>query len=215
MRILVTAFDAFGTDTVNPSALAVAALPQEVAGAEIITAQLQTAFSLAADQAKQLIAQHQPDAVVCVGQAGGRAKLTPERVAINLIDARIPDNAGNQPVDVPIVAAAPAAYFATLPVKSMVLAAEAVGVPAELSHSAGTFVCNELMYSVLQHLDASGNSQIRAGFVHVPYLPEQLAADSTLPAMPLAEIVRGLIAMIGVIAGGAPDVTGQSQGALH
>lgn len=195
MKILVTAFDPFGGEMVNPAALAVAELPAEIAGAEILTAIVPTAFGVAGQTALQHIIAQQPDAVVCVGQAGGRAELTSERVAINLRDARIADNLGAQPLDEPVVANAPAAYFATLPIKAMIKHAREAGVLAALSNSAGTFVCNDIMYTVL-HWAAVNAPHMRAGFVHVPYLPEQTVGKSGEPAMPLAQMVAGLTAML-------------------
>lgn len=241
MKILVTGFDPFGGETVNPALLAVKQLPPVIAGAEIITAEVPTVFGEAGARVAAIIAEQQPDAVVCVGQAGGSACLTPERVAINLIDAVIADNAGQQPVDEPVVADGPAAYFATLPVKAMVTAANAEGVPASLSYSAGSYVCNYLMYSVLHYLatgevggaggaggagaagvaDVAGGAGVavpdglvRAGFVHVPFVPEQLPADSDKPSLPLPDIVRGLTAMLAAVVNNEGDEA-VSMGRIH
>ncbi|CAH0327446.1 Pyrrolidone-carboxylate peptidase [Microbacterium sp. Bi128] len=145
-------------------------------------------FDAADERLRALIATHQPDVVIAVGLAGGRATLTPERVAINLADARIADNAGAQPLDRPVVAGGPAAYFATLPVKAMAAALTDAGLPASVSHSAGTFVCNHVMYAAL-HATADA-PEVRAGFVHVPYAREDAPAD--VPSLPLDDIVRGL-----------------------
>ena len=229
MKILVTGFDPFGGETVNPALLAVKQLPPVIAGAEIITAEVPTVFGEAGARVAAIIAEQQPDAVVCVGQAGGSACLTPERVAINLIDAVIADNAGQQPVDEPVVADGPAAYFATLPVKAMATAANAEGVPASLSYSAGSYVCNYLMYSVLHYLatgevggagGAGGagvavpDGLVRAGFVHVPFVPEQLPADSNKPSLPLPDIVRGLTAMLAAVVNNEGDEA-VSMGRIH
>ena len=148
----------------------------------------------------EAIEREAPDAVLCLGQAGGRAAITPERVAINVDDARIPDNAGEQPVDRPTVPGGPAAYFATLPVKAMAEAIRAAGVAAEVSNTAGTFVCNHLMYAVL-HLLAERYPGVRAGFMHVPFVPEQTGDKPGQPSMPLADMVRGLTAAVGAIFG--------------
>ena len=241
MKILVTGFDPFGGETVNPALLAVKQLPPVIADAEIITAEVPTVFGEAGARVAAIIAEQQPDAVVCVGQAGGSECLTSERVAINLIDAVIADNAGQQPVDEPVVADGPAAYFATLPVKAMVTAANAEGVPASLSYSAGSYVCNYLMYSVLHYLatgavggaggaggagaagvaDVAGGAGVavpdgfvRAGFVHVPFVPEQLPADSDKPSLPLPDIVRGLTAMLAAVVNNEGDEA-VSMGRIH
>ncbi len=136
---------------------------------------LPCAFAASLPALRQALEAHRPSLVVCAGQAGGRAEVTPERVAINLIDARIPDNAGAQPVDAPVVAEGPAAYFTTLPVKACVAAIRAAGVPASVSHTAGTYVCNQVFYG-LMHLLATEFPGARGGFVHVPFSPEQVAA---------------------------------------
>ena len=132
-----------------------------------------------------------PDAILCVGQAGGRSAMTPEVVAINLREASIPDNAGNQPKNMPVVENAPAAYFSTLPVRHMVEAVKAAGIPCALSYSAGVFVCNDLLYTLLHHYDGT---PVRVAFIHIPYLPEQ--AGEGVPSLPLDEAVKGLTAAI-------------------
>jgi pyroglutamyl-peptidase len=138
-----------------------------------------------------LIARHRPELVLAVGQAGGRAEVSLERVAINLIDARIPDNAGVQPVDAPVVAGAPDAYFSTLPLKAMLAALRDAGIPATLSHTAGTFVCNHAFFA-LAHRLARGRRNVRGGFVHVPYLPEQAARHPGAPSLPLATMIEAI-----------------------
>lgn len=206
MKILVTAFDPFGGESVNPALEAVRRLDAEVAGAQLVTLEVPTVFGLSIETVAAAIGRHQPDAVLCVGQAGGRAGVTPERVAINVDDARIPDNHGQQPVDAPVAEDGPAAYFATLPVKAMVAAITAVGLPSSLSNSAGTFVCNHLMYGVLHHLASSGRAGVRAGFVHVPFIPEQLDESNKAPSMPLDDIVRALTAAIKAIVTHPEDI---------
>ncbi|MFM7461179.1 MAG: pyroglutamyl-peptidase I, partial [Burkholderiales bacterium] len=142
-----------------------------------------------------LITKHQPSVVLCLGQAGGRSCICVERVAINVNDARIPDNDGNQPVDQEIVAAAPTAYFSTIPIKTMVATMQKMGVPAEVSNTAGTFVCNHIMYGVLHHI-ATHKLNTRAGFIHVPYLPSQIVNGSA-PSMALSTMQAGIEAAIG------------------
>ena len=158
------------------------------------------------------IEQHLPLLVVCVGQAGGRSKLGVERVAINVDDARMPDNAGTRPVDEAIAANGPPAYFATLPVKAMAAAIRAAGVPAEVSNSAGTYVCNHLMYGVLHYLAASGQ-RARAGFIHVPYSEEQVLEKGDTPAMAVGSMVKGVEAAIAAAHDHRHDIK-VSEGAL-
>ena len=193
MNILVTAFDPFGGEPVNPAQLAVAQLPAVIGGAEICRVVVPTVFEKAANEALRAIREEKPDAVVCVGQAGGRAAVTPERVAINVADARIDDNEGNRPVDQTIAEDGPAAYFSTLPIRAMVEAVRALDLPAEISNTAGTFVCNDLMYRVCHHF---AGTNVPCGFIHVPFLPEQTADKPDKPSMPLADIVRALAAAI-------------------
>ena len=153
MKILVTGFDPFGGETVNPAYEAVKLLPDTIAGAQIIKLQVPTRFALSGTVLEAAVNEHRPDAVICVGQAGGRSAITPERVAINLADASTPDNAGDQPVDEPIRKDGAPAYFTSLPVKAMVQKMRAAGIPAALSYTAGSFVCNSLMYTLLYLID--------------------------------------------------------------
>ncbi|MDF2667411.1 MAG: pyrrolidone-carboxylate peptidase, partial [Microbacterium sp.] len=164
--VLLTGFEPFAGDATNPSGDAVRVVQERWAGAEdLVVEVLPVAFDAAATRLRQLLDEHRPDVVIATGLAGGRAHVTPERVAINLADARIPDNDGAQPVDRPVVDGGPVAYFATLPVKAIAAALDDEGIPAAVSHSAGTFVCNHVMYTVL---DAAA-PDVRAGFVHLPY----------------------------------------------
>lgn len=198
MKILVTGFDPFGKETINPAWEAVRRLPATIAGAQIVTLQVPTVFDQAASVVHAAIVREQPDVVLDIGQAGGRSGLTPERVAINLNDAGIADNQGNQPVDQPIQADGAAAYFTQLPVKAMVAAIRAAGLPGYLSTTAGTFVCNHLMYQV-QYQRAHEFPRLRAGFMHIPFLPSQVSARPGVPSLALADDVRGLTAAITAI----------------
>ena len=200
MKLLLTAFDPFGGGTVNPS-LEAAKRVGAVPGVDIIKLEVPTAFGASVAAVTAAIEVHRPDAVLCVGQAGGREDLTPERIAINIDDARIPDNAGNQPVDIPVAEDGPAAYFSTLPVKAMTAAIRAAGLPASLSNTAGTFVCNHLMYGVLHHL-AQHRPGTRAGFLHVPFLPTQ-----GTPNLPLEDITKGIEAAITAIRDHEKDIS--------
>ena len=195
MNILVTAFDPFGGEKINPAQQAVEHLADTIGGANIHKLIVPTVFGKAAEDVIAAMDSLRPDAVICVGQAGGRKAVTPERVAINVMDANIQDNAGKQPNDEPVVAGGPAAYFSTLPIKAMVQAIRDAGLPGEISNSAGTFVCNSLLYSVLHHA-ALHMPETRAVFVHVPYIPEQTAGKENVPSMPLEDIVRALSAAI-------------------
>jgi pyroglutamyl-peptidase len=187
--VLVTGFDAFGGETINPSWMAAQALHGRlVAGHRIIGAQLPTVFGTALHQLFELVHRHRPALVVCTGQAAGRAALSLERVAINVDDARIPDNAGAQPVDTPVVPGGPAAYFTTLPIKAMLLALVGEGINAEVSQTAGTFVCNHVFYGLMHELASRHELRhVRGGLIHVPLLPVQ-----GQPSMRLEEIVEGL-----------------------
>ena len=198
MKILVTGFDPFGGEKVNPALEAVKSLPSEIHGAEIHWVEIPTVFYKAADVLETAIVRFQPDAVLCIGQAGGRASLTPERVAINQDDARIPDNQGNQPIDTPIRLDGQAAYFSTLPIKAMVQAIKEEGLPATVSNTAGTFVCNHLMYQALYLADKKF-PHMRTGFMHIPYMTEQVINKPNTASMNLTDIVRGIEAAIGAI----------------
>ena len=198
MRILVTGFDPFGGEKVNPALEAVKSLPSVIHGAEIRWVEIPTVFYQSAEVLEAEIVRYQPDVVLCIGQAGGRASLTPERVAINQDDARIPDNQGNQPIDTPIRLDGEAAYFSTLPIKAMVQAIKEVGLPATVSNTAGTFVCNHLMYQALYLADKKF-SHMRAGFMHIPYMTEQVINKPNTASMNLADIVKGIEAAIGAI----------------
>ena len=187
--VLLTGFEAFGGARVNPSWLAVQALDgQELNGHRWVGAQLPTTFEGSTEALTQLLKRHQPVLVICVGQAGGRSALSIERVAININDARIADNSGQRPLDTPVVSGGPAAYFSTLPIKAMLCALQQAGVVAEVSQSAGTFVCNHVFYGLMHALATQhGFERTRGGFIHVPHMPDQ-----GTPNMPLAEVVRGL-----------------------
>ena len=190
MKILMTGFDAFGGEAVNPSWLSVNRTCQEAGGLTVIGACLPTEFSASLAQLQQLVETHRPDLIIAVGQAGGRSGISLERVAINIDDARIPDNAGWQPIDEPIHPAGEAAYFSTLPIKAIVQALRSAGIPAEVSNSAGTYVCNHVFYGLMhlcRHIPG-----MRAGFVHIPYLPEQAARLPAAPSMALDDMVRAL-----------------------
>lgn len=198
MKILVTGFDPFGSDKINPAIEAVKKLPDTIKGAKIIKLEIPTVFNKSAQVVHQAIVKEQPDYVLNVGQAGGRSALTPERVAININDGRIPDNDGYQPLGEPIQADGDTAYFTQLPIKAMAKAIRAAGLPAIVSNTAGTYVCNHIFYQV-QYMRTKEFPKLKAGFIHIPFLPEQVITRPNQPSMALADIVKGLIAAIGAI----------------
>jgi len=194
MKALVTGFEPFGGESVNASLEAVRRLPARIGALEVVAAELPTSYSRSLPVLEAAIARAKPDIVLCVGQAGGRAALCVERVAVNLQDAELADNDGAQPVDAPIVPGGPTAYLATLPVRAAVASLHAAELPAEISMSAGTFVCNHVFYG-LMHLAATGKHRFRGGFLHVPCLPQQ-AREKNAPSMPLDDIVRGVTTVL-------------------
>jgi pyroglutamyl-peptidase len=192
--LLITGFDPFGGETVNPSWEAVCRLPEQIGAFRLIKQQLPTVYGRAPALAIAKTEEIRPDAIVCVGQAGRRAAVTPEVIGINLREGRIADNDGVLLTDTPIDSDGPAAYFSTLPVRRMVDAIRAADLPAALSYSAGAFVCNDLLYSLLHHFR---NTDLPIGFIHVPFLPEQ--AGEGVPSMTLEDIVKALCAAISVL----------------
>jgi pyroglutamyl-peptidase len=209
--VLVTGFEAFGGAAVNPSWLAAQALQgREIASHRVVAAQLPTAFDRSLDALRGLLLRHTPALIVCTGQAGGRTALSLERVAINVNDARIRDNAGAQPIDTPVAPGGPAAYFSTLPIKAMLLALTGEGIRAEVSQTAGTFVCNHVFYGLMHELALRPELRAtRGGFIHVPWLPGQ-----GQPSMQLEEIVEGLRLAIACALTTEHDVR-QEAGALN
>ena len=198
MKILVTGFTPFGGEQINPSWEAVKRLPERVGEAVLLKREIPTEFDAACAALRAAMDALRPDAVLAVGQYGGANGIRVERVAVNLRDARIADNAGRQPTDEPVVTGGPDAYFATIPTRRIVDALRERDIPARLSYSAGTFVCNDLLYCAL-HESAQGYPAMRCGFIHVPYLPEQ-TRDGSAPSMSLALMVEALTSAVGEIA---------------
>ena len=197
MKILVTGFDPFGGEPTNPAIESVKRIDEKIEGAEIIKLEIPTVFHKAADVVEAKIKEVKPDVILSVGQAGGRYGITVERVAINEDDARIEDNEGNQPIDVKIREDGAPAYFATLPIKAMVEEIKKENIPASVSNTAGTFVCNHIMYQDLYLAEKYGD--IKAGFIHVPFLTEQVVDKPNTASMSLDDIVKGLNAAIRAI----------------
>lgn len=193
-HLLITGFDPFGGESVNPAWEAVRRLPDTVGDYRLTGIRIPTRFALAAQTVLDAAETDRPDVILCVGQAGGRSAITPERIAINLADARIPDNGGAQPAEQPIDPDGPDGIFATVPVSAMAEAIRAAGIPGQVSLSAGAFVCNDTLYRLLRHYEGTDT---RVGFIHVPYLPEQ--AKEGVPSMTLERIVAGLTAAIGAL----------------
>ena len=191
MKVLITGFDAFGGEPVNPAEEAVKMVSNEIAGAEVVKVIIPTVQNKSVQAIEKAIEEHNPDIVISVGQAGGRYDITPERVAINMDDYRIKDNEGNQPIDAVIQPDGEAAYFSNLPVKAMVKHLNDHNIPATLSNTAGTFVCNHVMYGILYMIDKK-YPNIKGGFIHIPYMTSQVMDKKNTPFMSLNDIVKGL-----------------------
>jgi pyroglutamyl-peptidase len=219
--ILITGFAPFGGETVNPSWQVASALHgKRIAGHAVVAAQLPTVFGASSDLLKALLRQHRPALVLCLGQAGGRSAISLERIAINIDDARIADNAGNQPIDSPVRMSGPAAYWSTLPIKAMALALQQAGIATEVSQTAGTFVCNHVFYALMHALRGkayagAGGATVRGGFVHIPFAPEQcVGANLGQPSMSLLKMVCGVQLALDCALNTAQDIKMQA-GAEH
>lgn len=212
-HVLLTGFAPFGGESTNPSWEAVQALEGEVvAGHRIVARCLPVEFDASLHALQQALDELVPSLVICVGQAGGRAQMSLERVAINVIDARIPDNAGAQPIDEPVAADGPAAYFSSLPIKAMLAALRNAGFPAEISQTAGTYVCNHVFYALMHAL--RGLPGVRGGFVHIPYSPAQAALHAGAPSLPSAVVAQALRLAVGIALTVEHDVR-MGGGATH
>ena len=195
MKILVTGFDPFGGEKINPALETIKRLPDTILGAQIIKLEIPTVVGKSLAKIKEAVEKENPDVVLSIGQAGGRSEITVERVGINIDDCRIPDNEGNQPIDEPVVKGGPAAYFVTVPIKAIVENIKAHNIPASISNTAGTFICNHVCYGVA-HLAAArtaAGKPMKSGFIHIPFLPEQVIGKPALtPSMSLETIVSGI-----------------------
>lgn len=191
MKILVTGFDPFGGEKINPAIETVKRLPDEIEGNKIIKLEINTVAFKSLKQIREAILREKPDVVLSVGQAGGRSDITVEKVGINLDDYRIADNEGNQYIDKPVFADGPAAYFATIPVKAIVENIKKNNIPASVSYTAGTFICNHVLYGVC-HMVATEFNGIKSGFIHIPFLPEQVVEKRNMPSMDIETLVKGL-----------------------
>ena len=195
MKILVTGFDPFGGEKINPALETIKRLPDTILGAQIIKLEIPTVVGKSLAKIKEAVEKENPDVVLSIGQAGGRSEITVERIGINIDDCRIPDNEGNQPIDEPVVKGGPAAYFVTVPIKAIVENIKAHNIPASISNTAGTFICNHVCYGVA-HLAAArtaAGKPMKSGFIHIPFLPEQVIGKPALtPSMSLETIVSGI-----------------------
>jgi pyroglutamyl-peptidase len=205
LRALVTGFEPFGGDGINPSSLAVDRLKKKYGSVVVHTATLPCSFARSRGVLQEAIDRAKPDIVLCVGLAGGRSELCLERVGINVQDARIRDNDGKQPIDKPVVKDGPAARFATLPIKACVAAMRQAGLAATVSNTAGTFVCNHILYALMD-IASRHPTPLRGGFLHVPYAPEQIAKVGTAPSMAIADVTRGIEIILETSAARTTDI---------
>lgn len=205
MKILITGFDPFGGESINPALEAVKKLPDNILGAEIVKLEIPTVFKKSLEKIEENIIKHKPDVVISIGQAGGRFEITPERVAINIDDARIPDNESQQPIDIPIFEDGENAYFTTLPIKAMIEEMKKGEIPCSVSNTAGTFVCNHVMYGILYMINKK-YPNIKGGFIHVPYVPSQVLNKPNSPSMSIHNIVKGLELCIRAIVTNDSDI---------
>lgn len=205
MKILVTGFDPFGGEAVNPAIETVKRLPDTIAGAKIIKLEIPTVCRKSLRVINEAIAMYDPDVILSIGQAGGRPDITVERIGINVDDYLIPDNEGNQIIDKPICADGPDAYFVTLPIKAMVQKIREKGIPASISNTAGTFVCNHVTYGVC-HLIAAKYPGKRSGFIHIPFLPKQVLDKKNMPSMSQEMMVEAISAAIEAIVETTDDI---------
>ena len=191
MRVLITGFDKFGGESINPSSLCVNSLPDVIDNIEIKKVTLPTVFKDSSRVLEENIKSFSPNIIICVGQAGGRSKITPERIAINIDDARIPDNIGNSPIDEAIRKDGENAYFSSLPIKAIVDELNKNNIPSAISNTAGTFVCNHIMYEAL-YITSKNYPNIKAGFIHIPYIEEQVKDKPNMPFMKKEYIITAL-----------------------
>ena len=205
MKILVTGFDPFGGEPINPAIESVKRLPDNIEGAEIIKLEIPTVRKKSLEKIEKAINEHNPDVILSIGQAGGRFDISIERIGINLDDFRIPDNEGNQIIDEPVFPDGENSYFVKLPVKAMVQNVQKNNIPASVSYTAGTFVCNHVLYGVLYLIEKKYKGK-KSGFIHIPFLPQQVVDKRNTPSMELNTIVKGLTAAIEAIVKNNEDI---------
>ena len=205
MKILVTGFDPFGGESINPAIESVKRLPDSIGENRIIKLEIPTVAKKSISKIEEAIIEHDPDIILSVGQAGGRSDITVERVGINIDDFRIKDNEGNQFIDEPVFKDGESAYFSNLPIKAMVENIISKGIPASVSNTAGTFVCNHVLYGVRYLIEKKYTGK-KSGFIHIPFLPEQVTEKKGMPSMSLETIVKALTAAIEAIIGNSEDI---------
>lgn len=209
MKILVTGFDPFGGEKINPALETIKLLPKDVLGANIITREIPTVIGKSLAAIQKAVEKENPNVVLSIGQAGGRADISVERIGINIDDYRIPDNEGNQPIDEPVISGGPDAYFVTIPIKAIVEKIRAYNIPASISNTAGTFICNHVCYGAA-HLAAvrtAAGKPMKSGFIHIPFLPEQVIGKPAFtPSMSIETIVRGITAALEAIVEHRTDI---------
>lgn len=205
MKILVSGFDPFGGEKINPAYEVIKKIKDNIGSVEVVKLEVPTVFGKSIEVVTKAIDEIKPDFVLNIGQAGGRFAISVERIAINVDDARIADNEGNQPIDTLIDNDGESAYFATIPVKTIVEAIKEQQIPAEVSNTAGTFVCNHLMYGVLNHI-YKNKLNIKAGFIHIPFLTEQVVNKPNVASMSINSMVKAIETAIEVIVKGNEDV---------
>ncbi|GKX27759.1 pyrrolidone-carboxylate peptidase [Vallitalea longa] len=213
MKVLITGFDPFGEESINPSYELIRQMSDVICECEIIKKEIPTVFNKSIDILESIIEKEQPDIVICIGQAGGECAIRIERFALNLNEARIQDNEGKQPIDEPIKVDGKIGYFSTLPVKAILKGLKENNIPATLSYTAGTFVCNNLMYGLMYLIDTK-YPNIRGGFIHVPYLPEQVLDKKNMPSMSLDMMIKSIELAIKIIIENDRDII-YTAGTLH
>ena len=191
MRALLTGFDPFEGNSINPALEVLRDVRERIGGIEVRGIEIPTVFGKSMERILEVAKEFKPDVILCIGQAGGRYEMSLERVAINLNDARIKDNEGNQPIDEVIYADGENAYFSNLPLKAMMAEMRERGIPTAISNTAGTFVCNYVMYGVLYHIHKH-NIAKKGGFIHIPYMPQQVINKPNTPYMEKERMVRGV-----------------------
>ena len=215
--ILLTGFEPFGGESTNPSwaAAAAASAILKAEGHAVAAVELPCVFGQSITVLEDALQRYDPELVICVGQAGGRPRISLERIAINCDDARIPDNAGNRPVDEEVVPGGPAAYFSSLPVKAALEALRTAGIPAEVSQSAGTYICNHIFYALMHSLNTGrGATATRGGFIHVPYETQQVPRGSGTPSLPVAVMAEALAVVVRTALSVTADIK-LSAGTVH
>lgn len=211
-RVLLTGFEPFGGETINPALKAITDIPDDIEGYEVIKAQIPTVFRESIDKLQENIDRYNPDIIICIGQAGGRRDITIERIGINIDDCSMPDNKGNTPTDQLIYSDGENAYFSSIPIKAIIKNIREADIKVSVSNSAGTYVCNHLLYGLLYYIDKN-DINARGGFIHVPYLPEQVTDKPEVPSMELNDMVKAITIAIKTTINNQQDIV-SSEGKI-